>query len=63
MPEHQQILSQQLLSQNSTFEQMLAQMKEIGSKSGKSPVSTPKSVEGGMKVDSWMIEELRKWNK
>jgi len=66
MAEQQQSLSQQILAQNSTSEQMLTQMKELGRKSGKSPTSTPKSVEGGMRVGLWMnlecLNELGRWN-
>ena len=56
MAEQQQLLSQQISSQNTTFEQMLAQMKEMGGKAGKSPISSLKSVEEG--DESGFMEEM-----
>jgi len=56
MIEQEQSLNQQLSAQNSTFEQMLAQMRDLGSKSGKTPVISPRSVEGG--DESGFIDEF-----
>ena len=56
MAEQQQLLQQQISSQNTTIEQMLVHMKELGEKTSKSPISTPRSSEGG--DESGCMEEM-----
>ena len=59
MAQQQQTINQQILAQNSKFEQMLVQIKELGSKSGKTPSSADKDEASGFMDESGMFKKTR----